>query len=493
MKNTKFNFKDGNELLSSNTGLALAGLLLERTKLADRVSQAQVSAAPNPTIPHGDIVKSMVGLLTVGKSNYDDIEQYREDPFFAESLGIASVPSSPTLRQRLDDAGDTFSLIVKEESARLLEGSSKPTPIEFGAQSFIPLDIDVTPMDNSKTKKEGVSFTYKGFDGYAPIMAYLGKEGYFINLELREGKQHSQNGTPEFLQETLWFTRRVTKDRILVRMDSGNDAADNIRIFMEWGVSFIIKRNLRRESKKKWLDIAKEHGKQINLYNGKTRWFGKTERAIEGIDRPVTIVFDITEETITSQGQLLAVPSIEVETYWTNVHESLDAEKIIECVGLDETRSHKNMGHSPSSADEDEKLAKAVISSYHDHGESEQFHSEFKTDMDLERLPSGKFDTDILVMLLGMFAFNILRICGQESLNALAHLEMKGEPLPINRRTNVLRRRIRSVLLDIMYLASHITSSSRYVWISFGRCSPWSGVFKRLYHGLSAPVPMFDG
>ncbi len=114
-------------------------------------------------------------------------------------------------------------------------------------------------------------------------MAYLGKEGYFINLELREGKQHSQNGTPEFLQETLWFTRRVTKDRILVRMDSGNDAADNVRIFMEWGVSFIIKRNLRRESKKKWLDIAKEHGKQINLYNGKTRWFDKTERAIESI------------------------------------------------------------------------------------------------------------------------------------------------------------------------------------------------------------------
>ena len=52
---------------------------------------------------------------------------------------------------------------------------------------YVPVDIDVTPFDNSKTKKEGVSRTYKGYDGYAPIMAYIGTEGYLINAELREG------------------------------------------------------------------------------------------------------------------------------------------------------------------------------------------------------------------------------------------------------------------------------------------------------------------
>ncbi len=31
------------------------------------------------------------------------------------------------------------------------------------------LDMDVFPMDNSQTSKEGVSYTYKGYDGYAPI------------------------------------------------------------------------------------------------------------------------------------------------------------------------------------------------------------------------------------------------------------------------------------------------------------------------------------
>ena len=36
---------------------------------------------------------------------------------------------------------------------------------------MVPVDIDVTPMDNSKTSKQGVSRTYKGFDGYATMMA----------------------------------------------------------------------------------------------------------------------------------------------------------------------------------------------------------------------------------------------------------------------------------------------------------------------------------
>ena len=38
---------------------------------------------------------------------------------------------------------------------------------------MVPVDMDVTPMDNSKTQKEGIGWTYKKFDGYAPMMAYI--------------------------------------------------------------------------------------------------------------------------------------------------------------------------------------------------------------------------------------------------------------------------------------------------------------------------------
>ena len=39
-----------------------------------------------------------------------------------------------------------------------------------------------------------------------------------------------------------------------------------------------------------------------------------------------------------------------------------------------------------------------IIDLYLAHGECELFHSEIKTDMDVERLPSGKSDTDELVL-----------------------------------------------------------------------------------------------
>lgn len=52
-----------------------------------------------------------------------------------------------------------------------------------------------------------------------------------------------------------------------------------------------------------------------------------------------------------------------------------------------------------------EKFSPAeIIALYCDHATHEQFHSDFKTDMDLERLPSGKFDTNYLVCQLAAVA-----------------------------------------------------------------------------------------
>lgn len=53
-----------------------------------------------------------------------------------------------------------------------------------------------------------------------------------------------------------------------------------------------------------------------------------------------------------------------------------------------------------------------IIALYHAHGECEQYHSEIKTDMDVERLPSGKFETNELVLELTILEYNILRLIG---------------------------------------------------------------------------------
>ncbi|MDK2880784.1 MAG: hypothetical protein PWQ99_559 [Clostridia bacterium] len=141
--------------------------------------------------------------------------------------------------------------IILEETAGFLKKLKAPlTPVTLASgenkRRYVPLDIDVTPFDNSNSKKEGVSRTYKGYDGYAPIFAYLGLEGYCINTELRAGKQHCQKGTPEFLRRALTFARSTTSLPLLVRMDGGNDSLDNLLICLdpEIKADFIIKRNV---------------------------------------------------------------------------------------------------------------------------------------------------------------------------------------------------------------------------------------------------------
>lgn len=74
--------------------------------------------------------------------------------------------------------------------------------------------------------KEGVSRTYKGCDGFAPIFSYIGREGYLVNEQLRKGSQHCQCGTPDYLKETFALCKQITDKKILFRLDSGNDAAD---------------------------------------------------------------------------------------------------------------------------------------------------------------------------------------------------------------------------------------------------------------------------
>lgn len=67
MKPVEFIIKDGDEHLPSHSGLALIGAMVNRTELVERIVSMTLPGRQEPKIPHGDIVKSMVGLFCIGK------------------------------------------------------------------------------------------------------------------------------------------------------------------------------------------------------------------------------------------------------------------------------------------------------------------------------------------------------------------------------------------------------------------------------------------
>ena len=454
MKTIHIEFSD--ERLITPSGLVFVGQILGKSNFVKKINRAPISNEYlQKQIKNGDILLTYIGMLCQGKPQYEAVREMMDDPdYYKYALGIAyAIPSAETLRQRFDMIGESLRGDILQANIDMLrEMKIEPAALENG---YVPVDIDVTPFDNSKTKKEGVSRTYKGFDGYAPIMAYIGTEGYFVNTQLRVGKQHCQKETPDFLRETIELCRQLTDKPLLIRLDSGNDASENIGIFMEESyrynnVSFIMKRNPRQESKEEWLASVKDCCTNIQKpRDGKTVYIGQTFRDVTYTlpnktekTAGIRTIYEITERTIDKHGQYFIVPDIELDTYWTNL-----------------PLSDQN-----------------IIDLYHAHGESEQYHSEIKTDMDVERLPSGKFDSNKLVLELTIIAYNILRIVGQES------LKKRDDP----GRKKVRRRRIRTIISNLMQFAGHLTEHAGRLVLSIGRSNRWRFTFKRIYDSFAS-------
>jgi hypothetical protein len=133
--------------LSSLAGLALIGYYFKSSKLKSLLDSARPIRAG---IANSDVLKSYIALLSLGKNEFDAIEDFRGNDFFKRALDLRHVPSSPTLRQCFDS---------------------------FAAQWF-----NLIPQINHKLLSQRV-------DGYCPFAVYLGSLGYCLEFALRPGKR----------------------------------------------------------------------------------------------------------------------------------------------------------------------------------------------------------------------------------------------------------------------------------------------------------------
>lgn len=430
-----YRLKTGKGELNSTGGNHLCGLLLGNLPKATLPSNFQPRRSD--AIADRNILLSQIGLLCNGRNDFNDIDLYRGDEVFMNAFGLKAVASEPVFRQRFDDlpASKTHAALRKLNT-RLL---SKRTlgRLDADGLKLVPVDMDVSPLDNSGSSKQGVSFTYKKHDGYAPMFAYIGTEGYMLDCELRPGKQHCQSGTPETIARSAQMLKQLgLAGECLYRLDSGNDAADNFEHFGD--NFFIVKRNPRRECPEQWLALARRVGDKQESRDGKNIYTGFVDHLHPGGNegRPsVPVVFKVIERLIDRDGHELLLPEIEVETYWTN----------LPCT------------------------AGTTIGLYHDHGTSEQFHSELKSDLDVERLPSGKLCANKIILLCAMIAFNLLRTLGQEVIKRKATAPQ---------RINAKRWRLKTVLQNIIYCATRLVRHAGTTELHFGKRCPWFDVIR---------------
>jgi len=430
--------------LNSRAGNYFSGIVLgelPRNILPENYYNRRIDA-----IIDRDILLTQIGLLCNGYTDFNDVDQYKGDRLFTAAYGIGRLPSEATLRQRLDEMPqEKTHESLRELNLKLLrKRKSEFGRVEAEGLSLVPVDMDVTPMDNSRSNKQGSSLTYKKFAGFSPLLCYIGQEGYMLDCELREGKQHCQKDTPQAIVRVLEQLRYLNlSGQCLIRMDSGNDAAENLDLLKD--EYFIIKRNLRKESPEQWLHTARSLGECVESREGKNVYTGVVYHLHPGGDksRPcVPVAYKVVERLFDRHGQQLLIPEVEVSTFWTN----------LPCE------------------------APTIVKLYQDHGTSEQFHSELKSDLDIERLPSEKFFVNQIVLLCGMVAFNVLRAIGQGviSLSQYAPKKIKAS-----------RLRLKTVLRDVIDSACRIVSHAGRIVLNFGSNCPWFKVYSRLAQVLA--------
>jgi hypothetical protein len=387
-------------------------------------------------LPPSTLIRSYVGLLAQSKSDFDAIEGFRGDRFFKEALGLVGVPSSPTLRQRLDaQAAQWFDF-----NSQMIEVLLRHSQPDYGLLpcGYLPLDIDTFAMDNSGTVKDGVSRTYAGVDGYCPLAAYLGTHGFCLEFALRPGAQHSASETTYNLQTVVPMAQRLSaagpKAPILVRMDAGFCSAALMAELQRCNtagaprVDFLIKWNPRKTDP---VEVLQQRERQEGVVwqhprAGKRVAVWEMPVQVEGMDHLLRRVVRITERTAGARGQQFLVPEIILEGWTTSLPKTLSAEAIIEL--------------------------------YAGHATHEQFHAEFKTDLDLERLPSGKFDTNYLVCQLAALTMNVLRLMGQQGL--------LGPHAPV--RHAAKRRRVKTVIQELVIRAARVIQHGGRLWLGLG-------------------------
>ena len=392
--------------LSNQAGLALVGKYLKRININSLVDP---TFSDRSGIANSDILKSYLGLLSLGKNDFDAIEGQRNDAFFACALDLRAVPSSPTLRQRMDTHAASWFDLADGINAAVLGMKISGKPIDSGVLScgYMPLDVDTFACANSGTVKEHVGRTVTasrsgGGDTAIPLLFRADSGFDAAKLMCAIGKQATA------LKREAAFIIKWNPRTTPVETVAKNRAAHNITTWTQV-----------REGKRQclWADsIQLRHGDDVLAARR---------------------VYRLTERTIDKRGQQMLLPEYVLEGWSSTLPDPFTPEQI--------------------------------IALYADHGTHEQFHSEFKTDMDLVGLPSGKFDTNYLVCALAAVAMNLLRLVGQHTLH---------EPdAPV--RHTAQRRRIRTVMQELMFKAARMVHHARQWVLGLGANDTAFAVFER--------------
>ena len=392
------------DLITSHAGLALFGEFTVGLGLVEEVNRWLPKPGSGAGYLSSEYVLPLMLMLNGGGRSLEDMREIRRDDGLREILPLRRIPSSDATGDWLRRTGVNGGLQGLEKvNRKVLKRGLK----HDGVKGYT-LDIDATGIEAEKALAK---MTYKGYQGYMPMVGHLAENGLILGDEFREGNESPGSKNLKFIK---YCVRQLPKGKRIkaLRADSAAYQAKVINYCQSNKIAFGIGADLDIAVLKGIKNIKKEDWKPYrNGYIAETvHCMNKTNEAFRllVIRRPY-------------QGKLFGEEGVS-EKY-----------TVI--------------------ASNREGSAEEVVKWYNQRGEcSENRIKELKIGFGMERMPCGQFEANAVFFRIGALSYNMGRLFVLKTLGESWH-----------------RHQVQTLRWKLYQSAGKIVFHGRYVYLKVRR------------------------
>ncbi len=362
-----FKLEATEELLTANAGLALFGEFVRGLGFSRWLTQEMPKPGSGRGYGAETYVTALVLMLTGGGRSLEDLRTLKGDTALATVLKQEAVPST-------DACGDWLRRTGEEAG---LSGLSR-TNQRVAATRIRQTGITAHTLDGDASQivaeKEAAHFTYKGEQGYMPMIGHLAEAGVVIHDEFREGNIAPATANLEFIQACE--ARMPKGHRIAhVRLDSAGYQSVIFNHLDSTGKTFAI-------------------GGRLD---------GATLKAIEAIPESAWKHY----------------PDCAVAETLHSMNETKKAFRLIVVKHKRQTELFDDKPRIHVIASNRQESTEATLIWYRQRGEvSENGIKELKIGFSMERMPCGQFKANAAFFRIGVIAHNLFVLFKHSALDA---------------------------------------------------------------------------
>jgi hypothetical protein len=220
------------DMITPHAGLALVGEFAVGLRLLQSVDKYLPKPGTGAGYRPSEYIFPLILMLNGGGRSLEDTRQIRDDDGLREVLPLERIPSSDACGDWLRNMGRTGGLdgLQKVHKSLLKRG------VKYDGIKGYTLNIDATGIE---AEKQTAKMTYKGFNGYMPIVGHLAENGLIVGDEFREGNESPSARNLSFIKHCA---RQMPKEKTItaLRSDSAAYQAEIINYCEQEGIHFAI-------------------------------------------------------------------------------------------------------------------------------------------------------------------------------------------------------------------------------------------------------------